>query len=129
MNRAPLLLSALVLLGRVGGIAAAAPAANGEDRGVSLFVEHAPCVRLFHSGGDVGCRSERKEGVAGPLLLVDSEGVLRDIEVCVSVCLCSSRQPSRDNEIEVRTMTTLSVFFTSTLSGQRDRGQNNDNLW
>lgn len=87
LNRAPLLLAALVLLARVGGVPAAAPAANGEDRGVSLFVQHAPCVRLFHSGGDVGCRSERKEGVTGPLLLVDSEGVLRDIEVCVCVCV------------------------------------------
>lgn len=64
-----------------GGVAAASPSDNGEDRGVSLFVDHAPCVRLFHSGGDVGCRAEPKEGVAGPLLLVNSEGVLRDIEV------------------------------------------------
>ncbi|CAM9781758.1 unnamed protein product, partial [Hapterophycus canaliculatus] len=41
---------------------------------------HAPCVRLFHSGGDVGCRTRTREGVTGPLLLVDSERALQDIE-------------------------------------------------
>eukprot|EP00752_Nemacystus_decipiens_P017814 g15971.t2 len=47
---------------------------------LSLGVSHAPCVRLFHSGGDVGCRTPGREGVAGPLLLVDSGKALRDVE-------------------------------------------------
>lgn len=49
--------------------------------GLSLSVDHAPCVRLFHSGGDAGCRTPTREGVTGPLLLVDSERALKDIEV------------------------------------------------
>lgn len=44
-------------------------------------MNHAPCIRLFHSGGDVGCRTLGRDGVAGPLLLVDSERALQDIEV------------------------------------------------
>ncbi|CAN0218952.1 unnamed protein product, partial [Ectocarpus sp. 4 AP-2014] len=48
--------------------------------GLSPSVGHAPCVRLFHASGDVGCRTRGREGVAGPLLLVDSERALHDIE-------------------------------------------------
>ncbi len=60
---------------------AAVEAAGAFGGGLSLSVSHAPCVRLFHSGGDAGCRTPEREGVAGPLLLVDSEHVLQDIEV------------------------------------------------
>lgn len=49
--------------------------------GLSSSVGHAPCVRLFHASGDVGCRTRGREEVAGPLLLVDSERALQDIEV------------------------------------------------
>ncbi|CAN0130991.1 unnamed protein product, partial [Ectocarpus sp. 12 AP-2014] len=48
--------------------------------GLSPGVGHAPCVRLFHASGDVGCRTRGREGVAGPLLLVDSERALQDVE-------------------------------------------------
>ncbi|CAN0199723.1 unnamed protein product, partial [Ectocarpus sp. 13 AM-2016] len=48
--------------------------------GLSPGVGQAPCVRLFHASGDVGCRTRGREGVAGPLLLVDSERALQDIE-------------------------------------------------
>ncbi|CAM9644003.1 unnamed protein product [Pylaiella littoralis] len=61
----------------------AAAAAGKTGGGLSLSVDHAPCVRLFHSGGDVGCRTPGRKGVAGPLLLVDSERVLQDIEALV----------------------------------------------
>lgn len=77
-------IAALLLLGRdVLFIFISAPQGvqAGTGGGLSLGVNHAPCVRLFHSGGDVGCRTPGREGVAGPLLLVDSDKVLHDIEV------------------------------------------------
>lgn len=54
-------------------------------RGFSVPVEHAPCVRLFHAHGDVGCRAPDREGVTGPLLLVDSEQKMERIEVLHNV--------------------------------------------
>lgn len=56
-------------------------AASKLGGGLPLSVDHAPCVRLFHAGGDVGCRSPDRGGVDGPLVLVDSETVLDAIEV------------------------------------------------
>eukprot|EP00904_Undaria_pinnatifida_P013489 jgi/Undpi1/9270/HiC_scaffold_26.g11728.m1 len=91
-----------------GGVAAASPSDNGEDRGVSLFVDHAPCVRLFHSGGDVGCRAEPKEGVAGPLLLVNSEGVLRDIEF-------EERAPRETDELLTHALEEIGDGFVAVL--------------
>lgn len=51
-----------------------------DGRGLEVEVKHAPCVRLFHSGGDVGCRTDEREGVMGVLLTVENEAQLRDIE-------------------------------------------------
>lgn len=47
---------------------------------LSLNIEHAPCIRLFHSGGDVGCRTRGKGGVTGPLLVVESMRKVEEIE-------------------------------------------------
>lgn len=49
-------------------------------RGLELEVDHAPRVRLFHSGGNVGCRSIGPEGAVGTLLAIENEDQLRDIE-------------------------------------------------
>lgn len=51
-----------------------------DGRGLEVEVQHAPCVRLFHSGGDVGCRTSGREGVVGALLAVENDAQLRDIE-------------------------------------------------
>lgn len=60
---------------------AAIPAeAAGGVGSISLNIEHTPCIRLFHSDGDVGCRTRGKGGVAGPLLVVDSTRKVEDIE-------------------------------------------------
>lgn len=74
-------IAALLLLGCDVLFLSAPQGVQAGTGGLSLGVNHAPCVRLFHSGGDVGCRTPGREGVAGPLLLVDSDKVLHDIEV------------------------------------------------
>lgn len=51
-----------------------------DGRGLEVEVQHAPCVRLFHSNGDVGCRTESREGVVGALLAVENYEQLREIE-------------------------------------------------
>lgn len=49
--------------------------------GMDLNIDSAPCVRLFHSGGDVGCRSLTREGIVGPLLAVETMSDIEDIDV------------------------------------------------
>lgn len=73
----PLLL--LLLFGYATTPATAAATAAGVG-GLSLNIDHAPCIRLFHSGGDVGCRTRGQGGVTGPLLVVDSARIVEDIE-------------------------------------------------
>ena len=48
--------------------AAVARAYDGTDLGATLIkdVEHAPCVRLFHSKGSTGCRTPTHEGTSMP---------------------------------------------------------------
>eukprot|EP00903_Cladosiphon_okamuranus_P018715 g17228.t1 len=87
---------------------------EAETGGLSLGVNHAPCVRLFHSGGDVGCRTPGREGVAGPLLLVDSDQVLRDIED-----LGRPRSP-KGKEKELASEGDVSVGSPESLEGMED---------
>lgn len=47
---------------------------------VDLSIDHAPCVRLFHSSGDVGCRTAHRDGVIGALLGIRTISDMHQVE-------------------------------------------------
>lgn len=72
--------------------------AAGGVGSLSLDIEHTPCVRLFHSGGDVGCRTRGKGGIAGPLLVVDSTRKVEDIEGIAELRVTAGRLAGEEEE-------------------------------
>lgn len=47
---------------------------------VDLSIDQAPCVRLFHSSGDVGCRTAHRDGVIGALLGIRTISDMHQVE-------------------------------------------------
>ncbi|CAN0044558.1 unnamed protein product, partial [Choristocarpus tenellus] len=55
-------------------------------------IDHAPCVRLFHATGDVGCRSPSAGGIIAPLFSVEDESHIRELEELASAATEGSRE-------------------------------------
>lgn len=109
--------SALALILVLVGALLGEPNTVVEAAGMDLPVPGAPCVRLFHSGGDVGCRSPSRSGTVGPLFLARTMSDIEELEGLASrgSAVGAAEDPTLGDEGLVVAMAT-GLFNSSSLA-------------